>query len=226
MEGNRADRSLAEEQFLEQTPWANPQHPVHAHVHVNNFHAQPGSVNLTTPATQRRFVDAIATNGSASTIEMISNPPSSAARGQYIPDHISTPDMVDSPVPPNRVLSSGLFRMGSNRQDLERIQTTHSSSARTQAAQVVAGIPQGPVASPKSMERFLHAPQAYQSVAARMNNSLEVLGGSRGHLPAGLLGNTPNGPGLSKSIGTEVLRPSPPRPVVAASVGGGGRFGP
>src|ERR1700712_961894 len=65
----RADRSLAEEQFLEQTPWANPQHPVHAQTHMNAFHAQGGPLNLTTPAGQRRFVDANATNGSASTIE-------------------------------------------------------------------------------------------------------------------------------------------------------------
>jgi len=166
-----------------------------------------------------------ATNGSASTIELISNPPSSAARGQHIPDHISIPDMADSPVPPNRV-SGGLFRIASSRQDLERIQTTHSSSARTQAAQLAAGIPQRPSASPKSMERLPHAPQAFQNVGARMSNSLELLGGARGHLPAGLLSNTPNGPGLSKSMGTEVLRPSPPRPVVAASVGGGSRFGP
>ncbi|KAJ5563654.1 hypothetical protein N7535_008818 [Penicillium sp. DV-2018c] len=72
-------RTAAEEAFLEQTPWANPQHPIHQrqqHHHQppqqhrpqdRTFeHPQPSS--YTTPAAQKRMVDIHAPNGSASTI--------------------------------------------------------------------------------------------------------------------------------------------------------------
>ncbi|KAF2465053.1 uncharacterized protein BDR25DRAFT_306905 [Lindgomyces ingoldianus] len=77
-----ADEAAAEEQFIERTPWANPQHPVHQQSH---YQGGPPGPSLApgqayhTPATQRRIVDVHAPNGSASTVEMISNPPSSAA---------------------------------------------------------------------------------------------------------------------------------------------------
>ena len=233
LDAARADRSLAEEQFLEQTPWANPQHPVHSQVQINSFHAQGGSLNLTTPAAQRRFVDANATNGSASTIEMMSNPPSSAAGPQHHAlDHFPGYDPVDSPIPSNRAPSGSLFSRVSSRQDLERIQTTHSSSARSQAALLAGTSFQGPPIPQKMSEMQLqldqsnHGPQqAIHNVAARMS-SLEASAGSRAHISASLLGNSPNSTGLPKSIGTEGMRPSPPRQPVTASVGGGGgRFG-
>jgi hypothetical protein len=226
----RVDRSLAEEQFLEQTPWANPQHPVHAHGHMNNFHAQGGPLNLTTPAGQRRFVDANATNGSASTIEMMSNPPSAAAGPQqHGPDHFPSHDPVESPIPLNRVPSGGLFSRLNNRQDLERIQPTHSSSARSQAALLSGANLPGPSGPQKSTamqsqsDQSSHGPQqAYHTVNSRRNNSLEALGSSKTHLAATLLGTSPNATGLPKSIGTDGLRPSPP---TASVGGGGGRFG-
>ena len=61
----------AEEQFLEQTPWANPQHPVHRH--RLQMGRQPSNQSLsneslTTPAQQQRTVDISAPTGSASTI--------------------------------------------------------------------------------------------------------------------------------------------------------------
>lgn len=64
-------RTAAEEAFLEQTPWANPQHPIHQQqqmpqaTHSQVFDRAPP---FTTPAAQKRVVDVNAPNGSASTI--------------------------------------------------------------------------------------------------------------------------------------------------------------
>jgi hypothetical protein len=74
----------AEEQFLEQTPWANPQHPVHQyHGHVN----RPASVQsrrppapVSTPAGPKAHIDSSAGVGSASTIPEKSSAPASSAR--------------------------------------------------------------------------------------------------------------------------------------------------
>ena len=65
-------RPAAEEQFLEQTPWANPQHPLHhqllsAAQRQNSLHSRPFSP-FTTPAPPRRVIDNNAITGSASTI--------------------------------------------------------------------------------------------------------------------------------------------------------------
>ncbi|MCJ1378402.1 hypothetical protein MMC17_001500 [Xylographa soralifera] len=65
-------RPAAEEQFLEQTPWANPHHPVHhqllsAAQRQSSFHSRPLSP-FTTPAPPRRVIDISVINGSASTI--------------------------------------------------------------------------------------------------------------------------------------------------------------
>ncbi|OJJ99518.1 hypothetical protein ASPACDRAFT_121023 [Aspergillus aculeatus ATCC 16872] len=66
-------RTSAEEAFLEQTPWANPQHPVHQHQQFsqrpqNRVYENPRAPAYTTPAAQKRVVDIHAPNGSASTI--------------------------------------------------------------------------------------------------------------------------------------------------------------
>ncbi|KAF2850681.1 hypothetical protein T440DRAFT_517986 [Plenodomus tracheiphilus IPT5] len=72
-----ADEAAAEEQFLQSTPWANPRHPSHQDT---RFPADPSRISsYQTPAGQRRMVDLTAPNGSASTIEANSNPPSSNA---------------------------------------------------------------------------------------------------------------------------------------------------
>lgn len=69
-----ADEAAAEEQFLESTPWANPRHPSHQEA---RYGPGPSRVpSYQTPAGQRRVVDLTAPNGSASTIEANSNPPS------------------------------------------------------------------------------------------------------------------------------------------------------
>ena len=78
----RIAQASAEERFLEQTPWANPQHPAHSRVHGRSSTQTPrfASNSFMTPAAQQRKVDAMGPlNGSASTVEMHSNPPSSAA---------------------------------------------------------------------------------------------------------------------------------------------------
>ncbi|KAJ5799953.1 uncharacterized protein N7518_002021 [Penicillium psychrosexuale] len=74
---SNAFRSAAEEAFLEQTPWANPQHPIHQQ--QQQQHSQPPRLqgrtfehpqqsSYATPAAQKRVVDINAPNGSASTI--------------------------------------------------------------------------------------------------------------------------------------------------------------
>lgn len=71
---SNAFRTAAEEAFLEQTPWANPQHPVHQQQTQqqqrpsNRDFEQARAPSFTTPAAQKRVVDINAPNGSASTI--------------------------------------------------------------------------------------------------------------------------------------------------------------
>ncbi|KAJ5675805.1 hypothetical protein N7462_008702 [Penicillium macrosclerotiorum] len=63
-------RTAAEEAFLEQTPWANPQHPIHQQQPQHQYSQQhrPQGSSFATPAAQKRVVDINAPNGSASTI--------------------------------------------------------------------------------------------------------------------------------------------------------------
>lgn len=98
---SNAFRSAAEEAFLEQTPWANPQHPIHQQQHQQQQqqhsqpprpqgrtfeHPQPSS--YATPAAQKRMVDINAPNGSASTIpENASAANSSANNTPYGMEH-------------------------------------------------------------------------------------------------------------------------------------------
>lgn len=86
-------RTAAEEAFLEQTPWANPQHPIHhqqSHHHYSQQHRPQGQTfdvshaSFATPAAQKQVVDVNAPNGSASTIaENISAANSSANNTPY-----------------------------------------------------------------------------------------------------------------------------------------------
>ncbi|PKX90943.1 uncharacterized protein P174DRAFT_375775 [Aspergillus novofumigatus IBT 16806] len=96
---SNAFRTAAEEAFLEQTPWANPQHPIHHHHHHHHQQQQqhqippgpqsrvfenPHASSFTTPAAQKRVVDINAPNGSASTIaENLSAANSSANNTPY-----------------------------------------------------------------------------------------------------------------------------------------------
>ena len=82
--GFHRQRPAAEEHFLEQTPWANPQHPSH-HQQRQQMHRQVSALSRaatpsTTPAGQRRVIDLTEPQGSASTIaEPQSGPNSSMA---------------------------------------------------------------------------------------------------------------------------------------------------
>lgn len=75
-------KPAAEERFLEQTPWANPQHPAHHQQHhslqrqMSNL-SRPASP-FSTPVGQRRAVDLNLAHGSASTIAEPQSGPSSS----------------------------------------------------------------------------------------------------------------------------------------------------
>jgi hypothetical protein len=86
---------------------------------VNNFHTQGMPINFATPAQQRQFPNNTAINGSASTIDMMSNPPSSAA-GPAHAQHYN-PVEAPTPIPAARTKEAG------------RIQTTHDSSGPAQS---------------------------------------------------------------------------------------------
>ncbi|KAK2749741.1 hypothetical protein FQN55_002977 [Onygenales sp. PD_40] len=85
-------RPAAAEEFLEQTPWANPQHSTHEQylqqLQQSRLAEQQRTENpFSTPAAQQRIVDLSAPNGSASTIpEHPSAPNSSAANTPQVPD--------------------------------------------------------------------------------------------------------------------------------------------
>ena len=70
--GQARNNPIAEEQFLEQTPWANPQHPAHQQQQMNPAfrrfsHQQRPQSPYSTPAAQQRNLENI-NHGSASTI--------------------------------------------------------------------------------------------------------------------------------------------------------------
>lgn len=77
----RIAQASAEERFLEQTPWANPQHPAHNRIHVRSSTQTPHFTNnsFITPAAQQRRADTSgATNSSGTNGEVATNSFSSA----------------------------------------------------------------------------------------------------------------------------------------------------
>ncbi len=91
--GFSRQKPAAEERFLEQTPWANPQHPAHHQQHhslqrqISNL-SRPASP-FSTPIGQRRIVDLTVAHGSASTIaEPQSGPSSSMAPTPVTGEHM------------------------------------------------------------------------------------------------------------------------------------------
>ena len=70
--GQARTNPVAEEQFLEQTPWANPQHPAHQHQQINPAyrrvsHQQRPHSPYSTPTAQQRNIENV-NHGSVSTI--------------------------------------------------------------------------------------------------------------------------------------------------------------
>lgn len=77
--GFSRQKPAAEERFLEQTPWANPQHPAHHHSvqrQISNL-SRPTSP-FSTPIGQRRTANLTVAQGSASTIAEPQSGPSSS----------------------------------------------------------------------------------------------------------------------------------------------------
>ena len=68
MSASFSRKSTADERFLEQNPWANPQHPAHSHLQRQRSAVSRPDSPLVTPAPQKRVVDLTAPQGSASTI--------------------------------------------------------------------------------------------------------------------------------------------------------------
>ena len=80
--GFSRQRPAAEEHFLEQNAWANPQHPSH-HQQRQHMHRQVSALSgaatpTSTPAAQKRVIDLTEPVGSASTIAEPHSGPSSA----------------------------------------------------------------------------------------------------------------------------------------------------
>ena len=106
----------AEEQFLEQTPWANPRHPVHNRFNRQISDQQSSGTIFATPANQKSAIDSNAANGSASTIpENLSAQASSALNTPH--DHEVTykssegiPSRAEHRAAGNGRSSEGLFR--------------------------------------------------------------------------------------------------------------------
>ncbi|KAF2836577.1 hypothetical protein M501DRAFT_249278 [Patellaria atrata CBS 101060] len=81
-------------------------HPVHALGPYNSSHqARLPNADFMTPANQRHLVDLHAPNGSASTVELASNPPSSAAApSTVLPEHLQSRLPIESPSLPSKRL--------------------------------------------------------------------------------------------------------------------------
>jgi hypothetical protein len=141
-----AETSAAEKQFYEQNAWANP--------NLANaiLQAQPTSNQFATPAAQKRVAELPGTNGSNSTVDVLTAPSSAAqpTPHDYDRDH-ETPlqnakrllSMGNAPKPPSRLQDSS-----------GRIETTHSSSAGTPVPRDVPDAPAPTSAVPTST---LHA---------------------------------------------------------------------
>lgn len=110
------ERTAAAEEFYEQTPWANPNHPSHAQNSMSSFYQPQSSAALSfsTPASQvQRLPDRI--NGSGSTIDALSGPPSSALGPASLPATSSAlnaqppglPPLDDTPAPMLKRVGSG-----------------------------------------------------------------------------------------------------------------------
>ena len=170
-----AEGATAELQFLEQNPWANPQHPAHANAAYATLHASTQVVNITTPAKQIRVTSGTAAQDSASTIEMVSNPPSSAVATHTVEPH-STLEIAESPnigmkVPSN--ISNLNIATAS-----ERIPTSHSSSNPTQPTPVLSN--EAPLTHPASA--FVSYPTADSADIARIGRAIATpvtAGGAR-----------------------------------------------
>ena len=112
-------KPAAEERFLEQNPWANPQHPAHhqqQHPAQRQIpHISRPSSPFSTPAGQRRIVDLTAAQGSASTVAEPQSGPGSSTGPTPATDErtgrvsqVARPSMTEttSAAPPSRLVET------------------------------------------------------------------------------------------------------------------------
>lgn len=168
-----ADRAAAEEQFLQQTPWANPQHPQNHAIYLDHRPPSDSPENpYKTPAVAQRIPDVHGLNGSASTIGVASNL-SSLATGTSL--HQNHADLEDSVVtrssPLNRAKrqphpqgTSGPY--GVSTEEQEEDEPAPSSEPRhrhNHLPQLPSERSAGHQAFPTSAIHSSHAPNAHES---------------------------------------------------------------
>jgi hypothetical protein len=143
----------AEEQFLEQTPWANPQHPIHR-LSRQNSNRSPPAHEFLTPANQQRTTETLQPAGSASTIVDPSAQASSALNTPHDPSSAAQPPgpNYSSPMDARRAAPSAAtsFQIATDRsetaQQADNLKEM-ASSPLTSRAQLVSG--SSPRANPK-----------------------------------------------------------------------------
>ncbi|KAL6239379.1 hypothetical protein BDW75DRAFT_138860 [Aspergillus navahoensis] len=169
----------AEEAFLEQTPWANPQHPYHQHQNMSHRSQNRIMDNsrvsvFATPAGQMRMVDVSAPNGSASTIAENSSANNTP--------HGLEQDNTTGAAKPYPDYDARLRSLSSSPTDVRKPHPAMYTSLDHRPPQ---GIPRNPgYSSPPSRLVFGSAPKrdTSPSLASKPVNSL--------HQPAGILGST------------------------------------
>ncbi|CBF84886.1 hypothetical protein AN1453.2 [Aspergillus nidulans FGSC A4] len=169
----------AEEAFLEQTPWANPQHPYHQHQNLshrpqNRIMDNSRMSAFATPAGQMRVVDVNAPNGSASTIAENS----SANNTPYGLEQ----DNSTAATKPYLDYDARLRSLSSSPTDVRKPHPAMYTSLDHRPPQ---GIPRNPgYSSPPSRLVFGSAPKqdTSPSISSKPVNSL--------HQPAAMLGST------------------------------------
>jgi hypothetical protein len=170
-----ADGATAEAQFLEQNPWANPQHPAHVHAAYTTLHGQTQVVNIATPAKQIRVANSAAAHDSASTIEMASNPPSSAVATHTVEPHTTLEIAESLNIGMKGPTSISNLNMATAS---ERISTSHSSSNPTQPTPVLSN--EAPLNHPASA--FASYPTVDSADIARIGRAIATpvsAGGAR-----------------------------------------------
>ncbi|RAL07439.1 uncharacterized protein BO97DRAFT_251557 [Aspergillus homomorphus CBS 101889] len=184
-------RTSAEEAFLEQTPWANPQHPIHQNQPLSQrpqarIFENPRAPAYTTPAAQKRVVDIHAPNGSASTIAENSSANNTPFDQEQAPPnlgHFVNPDY-------DADQRSGFRSLSSSPLDVRK---PHSASYNAFDHRSPQGPSQHAAYSPPSARLGL-----FQSATSKRepSPSLSTRPVNSIHQPAGILG----GPGSNQMI--------------------------
>lgn len=174
--------TAAEEAFLEQTPWANPQHPIHQQQvqHQYSQHHRPQgrafehsqASSYATPAAQKRVVDINAPNGSASTIpENVSAANSSANNTPYGTEQESRHQHHGTFRNPDYDLErkSGFRSQSSSPLDVRKSHP-HSSQALERRSPVPDSSSRNPIFSPPPARQGLFQPSARPDISPTMTS--------------------------------------------------------